>query len=71
MTNTPLNWKVVDDAAIALGAPEFGRLKWRQPNRGVPLKWRVRIAEHLAKRGVPVSLADFDALPELPGRIAA
>lgn len=66
---TNLTWRVVDDAANDLGVGQEARLKWRQ--RGVPPKWRIRIAESLMARSVPVSLSDFDRLELNPGRIAA
>lgn len=68
---TPLTWKIVDDAAAELGASHDARLKWRQSGRGVPPSWRIQIVEKLFAEGVSVSFADFDALPEKPGRIAA
>jgi hypothetical protein len=66
-----LTWKLVDDTAAALGANDEARRKWRQANRGVPAAWRISIVEKLAKDGINVAFADFDALPETPGRIAA
>lgn len=66
-----LTWKLVDDTAAALGVNDETRRKWRQPNRGVPPSWRIQIVEKLFAEGVSVSFADFDALPEKPGRIAA
>ena len=66
-----LTWKLVDDTAAALGVGDEARRKWRQANRGVPPAWRISIVEKLASDGVTVSFADFDALPETPGRIAA
>lgn len=70
MSNT-LTWLVVDQVAAELGATKPARAKWRQPNRGVPADWRIKITQALLARGVPVSLGDFDALQEKPGRIAA
>lgn len=66
-----LTWKVVDDAAAELGVSQDARLKWRQAGRGVPPAWRISIVERLARDRVSVAFADFDALPETPGRIAA
>jgi hypothetical protein len=70
MTNH-LTWQLVDTVATELGASESARLKWRQRPAGVPSGWRINIVGELMKRGVPVSLQDFDALPVKPGRIAA
>ena len=66
-----LSWKLVDDTAAAIGVGESARLKWRQPGRGVPPKWRISISQELMRRGIPVALSDFDDLQEKPGRIAA
>lgn len=71
MSESTLNWKLVDDIADALGAGEAGRLKWRQRPTGVPPKWRISIAQELMRRGIPVALSDFDKLESTPGRIAA
>ncbi len=70
MTET-LTWKLVDDTAAELEASEAARLKWRQPGRGVPAEWRIKIVQALMARGVAVPLGDFDRLPSNPGRIAA
>jgi hypothetical protein len=69
MLENTLTWRTVDDLAAELGAKKDARAKWRQ--RGVPSDWRIKITQALLARGVPVSLADFDTLPEKPGRIAA
>jgi hypothetical protein len=66
-----LTWALVDDVAADLGAGESARFKWRQPKRGVPAVWQIKIMRELMKRGVPVSLDDFARLPENPGRVAA
>jgi hypothetical protein len=66
-----INWQIVDTAAAHLGASHDNRRKWRQSGRGVPPYWRGRIIDELKKVGIDVSFADFDALPENPGRIAA
>lgn len=66
-----LTWNVVDKVAAELGVKLPARLKWRQPGRGVPAEWRIKITQALMARGVPISLSDFDLLPENPGRIAA
>lgn len=71
MSETTLNWRIVDDIAAELDVKREARAKWRQPGRGVPAEWKIRIAQALMARGVPISLSDFDALPENPGRIAA
>ena len=71
MDNHSLSWALVDQEAQALGAGRWQRLKWRQSGRSVPSIWRIRIVEALMKRGVAVSLSDFDRLEPLPGRIAA
>lgn len=71
MSENTLNWRMVDDIAAELGAKDYARLKWRQAERGVPSKWRIRIAQALMAKGVPIALSDFDSLPENPGRIAA
>lgn len=71
MSENSLNWRMVDDVAAELGAKQEARAKWRQPGRGVPAEWRIKITQALLSRGTPVSLSDFDALPEKPGRIAA
>lgn len=71
MSESTLTWRIVDDTAAELGATPVARAKWRQPNRGVPAEWRIRITQALMSRGVPVALNDFDRLPENPGRIAA
>lgn len=71
MTPNALTWAVVDKTAEALGATETARLKWRQPGRGVPPAWRIKIAEALMAAGVPVALSSFDQLESNPGRIAA
>ena len=63
-----LTWEVVDTVAAELGVKRWARLKWRQ--RGVPPEWRIKITQTLMARGVPVSLSDFDRLPE-SGRMAA
>lgn len=70
MTET-LTWKLVDDTAAELEVSEAARLKWRQPGRGVPPEWRIKIVQALMARGVAVPLADFDKLQPKPGRIAA
>lgn len=66
-----LTWKLVDDIAANLGVNEPARLKWRQPGRGVPASWQIKIVRELMARGVPVSLDDFAKLPTNPGRVAA
>lgn len=71
MSQSTLNWKLVDDVADALGAGKEARLKWRQRPTGVPPKWRIAIAQELMRRGIPVALSDFDKLDQTPGRIAA
>lgn len=71
MSETTLNWRVVDDIAAELGANREARNKWRQTGRGVPDKWRIKITQTLMARGVPIALSDFDRLPANPGRIAA
>jgi hypothetical protein len=71
MSDITLNWRLVDDTAAELGASKEARLKWRQENRGVPDKWKIKITQALMARGVPVALGDFEKLPENPGRIAA
>jgi hypothetical protein len=71
MAEITLNWRIVDDIAAELGAKREARAKWRQPERGVPAEWRIKITQTLMARGVPVALGDFDRLPENPGRIAA
>lgn len=71
MPNERITWSLVDREADALDVSSEARRKWRQTGRGVPLAWRVRIAERLAARGIFVALSDFDALPENPGRVAA
>lgn len=71
MSESTLNWRIVDDTAAELGANKEARAKWRQPGRGVPAEWRIRITQALMARGVPIALNDFDTLPEKPGRIAA
>lgn len=68
-SETHLTWSLVNEIACELGAKEHARLKWRQ--RGVPAQWRINITQELMARGVPVSLGDFDHLPQTPGRIAA
>lgn len=71
MSENALTWSVVDTVAGELGAKKEARAKWRQPERGVPAEWRIRITQALMSRGVPISLSDFDRLPTNPGRIAA
>ena len=71
MSTTTITWPIIDEVASHLGATQENRRKWRQAGRGVPASWRIRITEALLARGVPVSLSDFDSLPENPGRIAA
>lgn len=71
MSESTLNWRIVDDIAAELGAKPEARLKWRQAGRGVPAEWRIKITQALMGRGVPIALSDFDTLPENPGRIAA
>lgn len=71
MSETTLTWRIVDDIAAELGANQSARLKWRQAGRGVPAEWKIKITQALMARGVPVALADFEMLPENPGRIAA
>jgi hypothetical protein len=71
MSETTLNWRLVDEVAAELGAKESARAKWRQPARGVPADWRIKITQTLLARGVPIALSDFERLPENPGRIAA
>lgn len=71
MAENTLNWRVVDDIAAELDVSREARAKWRQPNRGVPAEWKIKIAQTLMARGVPIALSDFDHLPENPGRIAA
>lgn len=69
MSESTLNWRIVDDTAAELGAKPEARMKWRQ--RSVPAEWRIKITQALMARGVPIALNDFDSLPEKPGRIAA
>jgi hypothetical protein len=69
MSETTLNWRVVDDIAAELGAKREARLKWRQ--RGVPADWKIKVTQTLMSRGVPIALSDFDTLATNPGRIAA
>lgn len=64
-------WKLVDDVAAELGASESARLKWRQPKRGVPADWQIKILAELTRRNIEADFADFATLPENPGRIAA
>jgi hypothetical protein len=71
MSENTLNWRVVDDIAAELGVKPEARAKWRQPGRGVPAEWKIKITQTLMSRGVPIALSDFDNLPERPGRIAA
>lgn len=71
MSESTLNWRIVDNTAAELGAGESARLKWRQSGRGVPAEWKIKITQALMARGVPVALSDFEGLPENPGRIAA
>lgn len=71
MSENTLSWRVVDDIAAELGANREARAKWRQPGRGVPAEWKIKITQALMARGVPIALSDFDGLPENPGRIAA
>jgi hypothetical protein len=71
MSETTLTWRTVDDIAAELGAKPEARAKWRQPGRGVPAEWRIKITQALMGRSIPISLSDFDRLPENPGRIAA
>ena len=69
MSENTLNWRIVDDTAVELGAKNWARAKWRQ--RGVPAHWRIKITQALMARGVPIALSDFDSLPETPSQIAA
>lgn len=71
MSETTLTWGIVNSTAAELGAKKEARAKWRQPGRGVPAEWRIRITQALMARGVPIALSDFDKLQENPGRIAA
>ena len=71
MSESTLNWRIVDDTAAELGASREARLKWRQKGRGVPAEWKIKITQALMARGVAVALSDFDGLEETPGRIAA
>jgi hypothetical protein len=71
MAENALTWAVVDKVAAELGVSDYARAKWRQPKRGVPPEWRIKITQALMSRGVPIALSDFDGLPEKPGRIAA
>ena len=71
MATEQLNWALVDRVAASLDASEVARRKWRQTGRQVPHEWRARIIDKLASEGVTVRFADFDALPETPGSIAA
>lgn len=71
MIENTLTWRVVDEIAAELGVKEHARAKWRQAGRGVPAQWQIKITQALLARGVPVALADFERLPETPGRIAA
>lgn len=66
-----LSWKLVDDTAAELGVAPAARLKWRQPGRGVPPAWQIRIAQLLLSRGIPIALNDFGTLPANPGRVNA
>lgn len=66
-----ITWQLVDAVAADLGASEPARQKWRQPGRGVPPIWQIKIVQELMRRSVPASLDDFAGLPENPGRIAA
>ena len=67
--NNHLTWTLVDSVAADLNVPATARMKWRQ--REVPAKHRIAITQELMKRGIAISLADFDQLPVTPGRIAA
>jgi hypothetical protein len=70
-SGAPISWALIDAIAAEFGISEVARLKWRQSGRGVPGKWRAQFAERLREDGLDVRFADFDALPEKPGRIAA
>ncbi len=65
-----LSWQLVDSVAADLGAKPEASAKWRQPDRGVPAAWQIKIMGELMARGVPVSINDFRRLPPNPGRIA-
>ena len=69
MSDSTINWKLIDDTAASLDVGYEARRKWRQ--RNVPYKWRIAIAQELMRRGIPVALGDFDRLEMTPGRIAA
>lgn len=71
MATKQLTWALVDRVAASLDATEVARRKWRQTGRQVPHEWRAKIIDKLAAEGVTVRFADFDALPETPGSIAA
>ena len=66
-----LTWQLVDSIAADLSVEPATRAKWRQPKRGVPPSWQIKIVRELMHRGVPVSLDDFARLESNPGRIAA
>lgn len=69
MSENTLNWRIVDDTAVELGAGSWARAKWRQ--RGVPAHWRIKITQTLMARGVAIALSDFDSLPLTPKQLAA
>lgn len=71
MNKPILTWTLVDDTAVELGATEAARRKWRTSGRQVPFEWRMKIIEALAAKDMAIVSADFDRLPETPGRIAA
>lgn len=71
MKEAILTWQRVDETATELGATEVARRKWRTSGRKVPFEWRIKLIEALAAKGIKVSSAEFDQLPETPGRIAA
>jgi hypothetical protein len=64
-----ISWKLVDTTAEEMGVKVETRRKWRQ--RGLPPAWQLSIAQHLMRRGYPVSLDDFAKLELRPGRIDA
>lgn len=64
MTQTALDWRLVDQIADSLGATEAARRKWRA--RQVPYKWRLAIVGELNAAGRSVNVADFDKL-QSPG----
>lgn len=60
--------KLILEIGATIGASKFARSKWSL--RGVPHRWRLKIIQAAAIRGVQLSEDDFEAPAMSSGRAA-